>query len=140
MIGPAVSKVTAELTGLAVPVLNQPDPQGRVTLQVDGEDRESKKLKKKTDTFSPDWGGVIFRNVDVRHATLRLKMSEWDALQDDPIGVCEARASALTEAANATGVSWIFCGDQTGNKILFMKVSVQKQGTEADGEGAERAE
>lgn len=140
LIGPAVSKVTEELTGLAIPVLNLPDPQGRVTIQVDGEDRESKKLKKKSDTFSPEWGGVVFRNVDIRHATLRLKLSEWDALRDDSIGVCEARSKSLTKAAAADGVALIFCGDQTGNKILFMKVSVQKQGTEADGEGAEHPE
>ena len=62
---------------------------------------------------------------------------EWDALKDDPIGVCEARSAALRSAAKADGIAWVFCGAQTGNKLLFMKLSVQKQGRDSGSEGRE---
>jgi hypothetical protein len=125
--GQAAGNLLAELGGMTATALNAPDSYGRVALEIDAREVAHRRVPKQMDTYSPQWNGLVLNDVDISRATVRVRLSEWDPVTDDPIGTCELRAHVLVAAARANETVLVPCGKETAGRFLLLRLSVQKQ-------------
>jgi tetratricopeptide (TPR) repeat protein len=123
-----VEPYTAALGLISGPVFSSieaPDVAGRAELYRNGRLVHRYKLRKRQDTYTPSWSGIVWKGVNVYESSIRLTLVDRDFDNDDDIGILEITSDQLQEAAEEGKVFPVKVNDQTNNQVLFALILVK---------------
>ncbi len=119
---------------------SKPDPIGDVELDIDGKrvGGESGKisLPRIVDNYTPSWsvGPWLHVPLDGKHdVRLRVHLEDYDLDLmggNDPIGTVMVNTDDLLRAARLQKVVPVYVGDQSGDQLVFVNVSVTMEATD----------